>query len=141
MAPVRQRRMTMRFVGLLMLIAGNVAAQRADTVVRTATRPVHSGVAELARDLAVGVADGDEKYMIGGINGLVVSSNGTMYVLDRSVPTVRVYDAAGKFAKTIGRLGSGPGEFRGGLAIAMMSSDKLLVWDQGNALINVDSPA
>src|SRR3954466_15437415 len=132
----------MRAVGLLTLMAlGSVGAQRADTVVRNAGRPVHAGVAELTRDLAIGVPDGDENYMIGAIDDIAVAANGTMYVLDRSVPAVRMYDAKGKFVKNIGRRGSGPGEYRYASAIAMASSGNLLLYDQGNARINVYSPA
>lgn len=132
----------MRIVGFLIVIAmASVSAQRTDTIIRAAGRPVHSGVAEPARDLAVGVADGDENYMIGAINDIAVAANGTMYVLDRSVPAVRVYDAKGKFVKNIGRRGSGPGEYGFATAIAIASNGNLLLYDQGNARINVYSPS
>jgi hypothetical protein len=131
----------MRVAGLGLLVAGSLGAQKSDTVVRVATAPVHAGVAELRRDIAIGVADGDEKYMIGAINDIAVGANGTMYVLDRSVPVVRVYDAAGKFLKNIGRSGSGPGEFRYATAIAIAKNGNLLLYDQGNARINVYAPA
>jgi hypothetical protein len=132
----------MRFATLLtMMAAGSLAAQRTDTIVRIASRPVHQGVAELARDLAIGVADGDDHYMIGGIDDIAVAPNGVMYVLDRSVPALRVYDAKGKFVKTIGRNGSGPGEFRSAAAIAVARNGNVLLWDPGNARINVYTAA
>jgi hypothetical protein len=131
----------MKLAGLLVLFAAsNVAAQRADTIVRTAGKPLHAGVAELARDLSIGIADGDENYMIGAIDDIAVAANGTMYVLDRSLPAVRVYDAKGKFVKNIGRRGSGPGEFRSAAGIAIAKGGNLLLWDPGNARINVYSP-
>ena len=127
----------MRFAACLLLIAASLPAQRTDTVVRAAGRPVHAGVADLKRDLAVGILDGDQNYMIGAIDDIAVAPNGTMYVLDRSVPAVRVYDAGGKFVQTIGRRGSGPGEFRYASAIALAKNGNLLLWDQGNARVNV----
>lgn len=133
----------MRALHILLLsaaAAASLAAQRADTVVRAATAPVHVGIADLRRDLAVGVVDGDQHYMIGAIDDIAVAPNGTMYVLDRSVPAVRVYDAAGKFVKNIGRRGSGPGEYRYATAIALAKSGNLLLYDQGNARINVYTP-
>jgi hypothetical protein len=132
----------MRF-GLLMVasLAATATGQRADTVVRAAGRPVHAGVAELRPELRVGVTDGDENYMIGAIDDIAVGANGTMYVLDRSVPAVRVYDAAGKFVKNIGRRGRGPGEYGYAAGIALAADGNLLLYDIGNARINVYTPA
>jgi hypothetical protein len=126
--------------GITMFLNAPLPGQRRDTVVKTMTAPVHAGMAELKRELAVGVADGDQDYMLGGIDDIAVASNGTMYVLDRSVPTVRVYDATGKFVKNIGRRGSGPGEYRYATAIALAKNGNLLLYDQGNARVNVYTP-
>ena len=41
----------------------------------------------------------------------------------------RVYDAAGRYMRTIGRIGDGPGEFREPVAWAAMAGDSLLVAD------------
>ena len=58
---------------LLLVSACDLAAQRADTIVKTANRPVHSGVATLRREISIGVSDGDEKYMMGAIADVAVS--------------------------------------------------------------------
>jgi hypothetical protein len=130
-----------RPVVALCLTATRLDAQRGDTVVRMASSAAHAGVAELQRELAVGVADGDPNFMIGAINDIVVAGNGTMYVLDRSVPVIRAYDAAGKFVKNIGRRGRGPGEFQYAAGMAIGRNGNLLVWDPGNARINVYTAA
>jgi hypothetical protein len=126
---------------MTMLASAPLSAQRRDTVVRTATAPVHVGVAELRRDLAIGIADGEQSYMLGAIDDIAVATNGTMYVLDRSVPTVRVYDATGRVVRNIGQRGSGPGEYRYATAIALATNGNLLLYDQGNARVNVYTPA
>jgi hypothetical protein len=117
------------------------SAQRADTIVRTASRPVHSGVATLQREISIGVADGDDHYILGAISDLAVDASGNIYIWDRSVPAIRMYDAKGKYVRTIGRSGSGPGEYRAGAGIAIARNGNLLMWDPGNARINVYSPA
>ena len=122
---------------ILLVCAGELAAQRADTIVKTAGRPVHSGVATLRRELSIGVADGDEKYMLGAIADVAVSASGDIYVWDRSIPAIRMYDASGKYIRTIGRLGSVPGEYRPGGALAVGRNGNLLMWDPGTARINV----
>ena len=42
-------------------------AQRADTVVKLAQRPLHPGIATLIEEMSIGVADGSEEYMLGEI--------------------------------------------------------------------------
>jgi hypothetical protein len=115
--------------------------QQQDTVVRRATAPVHQGIAGVRRETSIGVADGEEPYVLGAIADVAVSARGEIYVWDRSVPAIRMYDAAGKFLRNIGRMGSGPGEYRSGAGIAIAKNGNLLMWDPGNARINVYSPA
>ena len=129
----------MRFATTLIVIGfptSHLAAQRADTVVRRATAPVHAGVASLQREISIGIADGDEHYILGAINDIAVGANGAIYVWDRSVPAIRMYDAAGKYVRTIGAKGRGPGEYQSGSAIAIGRNGNLLQWDPGNARIN-----
>jgi hypothetical protein len=121
----------------LVFFGGSLLAQRADTVVRLTNRPVHAGIATLQREISIGVADGDENYMLGSIADIAVGPSGSIYVWDGTVPAIRMYDAAGKYLKTIGRRGSGPGEYQAGAAIAVAKTGNLLMWDPGNARINV----
>jgi hypothetical protein len=48
----------------------------------------------------------------GDIRGYAVNDRGWVFVLDYSTQDVRVFDSPGAFLKTVGRMGSGPGEFR-----------------------------
>ena len=123
-------------------VATNVSAQRAsaDTIVRRAERPLHPGVATLVEELSIGVADGREEYILGEVADLAVAKDGSMLVFDRQVPIVRHYDASGRFLRSIGRSGSGPGEYRSASGIATAPDGRLLVWDTGNWRINVYSP-
>ena len=127
---------------LTVAAAANVSAQRAptDTIVRRAERPVHAGVATLVEELSIGVADGREEYILGEVADVAVARDGSMFVFDRQVPIVRHYDASGRFLRSIGRGGSGPGEYRSASGIAATPDGRLLVWDTGNWRINVYSP-
>jgi hypothetical protein len=81
----------------------------ADTIVRFAQRPIHPGVSTLVEELSIGVADGAEEYMLGEIADIALGADGSIYAFDRQVPAIRQYDARGKFVRTIGRRGQGPG--------------------------------
>jgi hypothetical protein len=110
----------MRSLSMIFTIASVAGAQGGtrDTVVRNADRPLHPGVATLVEELSIGVADGAEEYIFGGIADVALGRDGSLYVFDRQVPIVRHYDASGKFLRNIGRAGSGPGEYRSASGIA-----------------------
>jgi hypothetical protein len=56
---------------------------------------------------------------------------GSIYVVDSGAKNIKKFDAQGKFLKTFGREGQGPGEF-GGLYYSTFAKDRLVVWDSGN---------
>jgi len=60
--------------------------------------------------LSIGVEEGDENYMLGGVADVEEDKEGNIYVLDFKFRTIRKYDRYGKFIKNIGRKGQGPGE-------------------------------
>lgn len=65
-------------------------------------------------------------------NAIVADSKGNVYILDSKPPVIKVYGPDGAFLRTIGRDGSGPGEFRqwGMLTIAR---DTLVQHDPGQS--------
>ena len=120
-------------------LRAHIGPQRADTIVKMASRPIHSGIATLVEEVSIGVADGAEEYMLGEVADIAVARDGSIYVYDRKVPAIRKYDAKGKYVRTVGRKGQGPGEYLSGSGLAIMSDDRLLLWDTGNWRINVYS--
>jgi hypothetical protein len=115
--------------------------QKSDTLIRRARGPVHAGVAQLTREVAIGSDDAGDNYILGAIADMVVGKDGAIFVWDRSVPVIRKYDADGKFVRTIGRQGSGPGEYRNGSALAVARNGNLMMWDPGNARVNLYDPS
>ncbi len=110
-------------------------------VVRTLSGSVWGDTAELVPEVSIGMFDGPEEYVFGRIYSLALAPDGTIYVMDRQVPALRVYDADGSYRTTFGREGGGPGEYRrpdGGLAV--LSDGRILLRDPGNARIQVYSP-
>jgi len=64
---------------------------------------------------------------------------GNIYVVDSGAKNIKKFDAQGKFLKTIGREGQGPGEF-GGLYYSTFAKDRLIVWDSGNRRLCAFTP-
>lgn len=55
---------------------------------------------------------------------------GNYIVKGNYATTLLVFDSTGRFLRTIGRAGSGPGEFRGIGSIAVGAADSLVVFEQ-----------
>jgi hypothetical protein len=62
-----------------------------------------------------------------------------IYVCDYQADNIKVLDSSGKFKKTIGRQGQGPGEFQMPFHIAI-HKDRLVVWELRNMRISVLNP-
>lgn len=57
--------------------------------------------------------------------------NGYVYVCDYKAHNIKIFNSSGKFIKTIGREGQGPGEFTRPYDIAV-TDERMIVWDMGN---------
>jgi hypothetical protein len=73
---------------------------------------------------------GDSLYEFGGVMGLARLSNGQWAIGVQSANQIRFYDANGKYVKSAGRAGQGPGEFRQIMGLKVVRADTLIVTDQ-----------
>ena len=109
-------------------------------VVRTLSGSIWRDTAQLVPEVSIGMFDGPEEYIFGNVVSLARGPDGTIYVMDRQVPALRVYDADGTYRTTFGRGGEGPGEYQqpdGGLNV--LSDGRIVLRDPGNARIQVFS--
>lgn len=107
-------------------------------VVRTESGSVWDGPTRLVAEVSIGELDGDLEYLFGSVRSVAVAADGTVYVVDGQVPDLRAFSPDGRFLRTLGSPGEGPGELKspdGGLAIP--SDGRILVRDPGNARIQV----
>ncbi|MFW6198285.1 MAG: 6-bladed beta-propeller [Acidobacteriota bacterium] len=110
------------------------------TTVRNAAGSQWGGAGTLAEELSIGVLEGDEEYMLGGVSGLWVTEE-HVYVADVQVPVVRVYDRDGRWIRDIGQEGQGPGEFRRPRDVAVLPDGTVVVVDGGNRRLVFFDPA
>jgi hypothetical protein len=61
-------------------------------------------------ELRIGVAEGDPRYQFGQVIGVDVDGDGRIYIIDQQAREVRVFGPDGRYVRTIGKAGSGPGE-------------------------------
>jgi hypothetical protein len=104
--------------------------------VSSTTQPQTQGLAPLrvARIDRALPAEG-AGYVLNRISG-IVSLNDQVYVLSNDEHTIRVFDQSGRLVRSIGREGSGPGEFRMPRLLGHVG-DSLWTWDISLSRISV----
>jgi hypothetical protein len=102
------------------------------TVVKNPKEPLYIGdLLELEEDLSIGEKEGREEYMFTRIL-IDIDDDENIYVLDGETANIRIFDAHGKFIKTISRRGQGPGELQSPRRIQITPQDEIMVYDSGN---------
>lgn len=85
---------------------------------------------ELEPLLRIGSADGPDATVFGQVSGVLAGEDGRIYVLDRQANELRVFSPDGEHLRTVGRSGSGPGEYSAANGLRWLPPDTLLVADQ-----------
>jgi hypothetical protein len=117
--------------------------QRSDTIVRTVGRPRYPGVATPVPEIAIGgVSATADEYIFTSVAEVRPLVNGAIVVVDRGLSSsvsVRMYDSTGRYVRTLGRRGEGPGEYTNPNGIAQLPDGRVLVRDgQGSRLAAYD---
>jgi hypothetical protein len=120
---------------------GSGPAVTRETVGDTAVVRVGGAIEERTpqQELIIGELDGAEELTFGQIDGLAVSEDGSIYVLDGQAQTIRIFDATGRYVSTFGRAGEGPGELKQPGGMVFLPDGRLAVRDPGNARISIYS--
>jgi tripartite motif-containing protein 71 len=126
----------LRILAALFLVSILVGAQKIETV--NGVRVVHNEKGgkwganpevklELVR--TIGGLDAEENLSFNNPNDSVRDSVGNLYILDTDNNRIQKLDSEGKFIKTIGRKGQGPGEFQAAHSMDIDNEDNLFVFD------------
>lgn len=91
-------------------------------------------VTEVAR---IGTLEGTGPDLFGHIQSIAVDSAGRVYALESQAQEVRVFDRTGRYVRTIGRKGGGPGEIARGMAVTFAPDGLLWVLDPNNNRISM----
>lgn len=98
---------------------GTVVQEGDVTIVRNPKEPLYkTPVLELKEDLSLGGPEAQSDYAFGQIRTFIVDDAGSIYVLDQQSSHVKVFDASGKYVRTIGRQGQGPGELESPMTLS-----------------------
>jgi len=100
------------------------------TIVNNPKEPMYGeDVFILEEELSIGEAEGSEEYMFSQIRGIAVDDEERIYVADRKGSHIKVFDKNGKYLRTVGRKGQGPGEIGGPRSVSITSENEIMVPD------------
>jgi hypothetical protein len=83
----------------------------------------------LREDLRIGAAEGEDWELFTWILTVGVDRWDRIYVLDQQALEIRVFDPDGRYVRTIGKRGGGPGEFRNAAGFDFDGQGRLWVVD------------
>jgi sugar lactone lactonase YvrE len=83
----------------------------------------------------------DENEFFGVITQLLTDAKGDVYLLDAQLNQVKIFSSEGKFIRSIGREGEGPGEFRAGVGMFFTNDGKIAVMQVAPGRIVLLTPA
>ncbi len=83
-------------------------------------------------NLAIGVSDQSEDYLLGKPIGIRTDSKGYIYIADRAQMKIKKFTNDGIFVEDIGRRGRGPGEFQDINTFEITPSEDFIIVDRGN---------
>ena len=111
--------------------------QLGDTTFVFSSSPLR-GTASLREVSRIGMIDGPPEYLLGAVPMFTVGPDGSLFIADRG--TLRLYDAAGTYVRTIARRGEGPGEMTYVTGLDVSMDGLVAALDMGNRRVNVFSP-
>jgi hypothetical protein len=82
---------------------------------------------------------GDLNYLFGSVTDVDIGYDGKIYVLDKILLTIFVYDSDGEFTQRIGQPGNGPGDLDNPGSIAVLGDGSICVADGCNGWIKYNS--
>jgi hypothetical protein len=103
------------------------------TIIKNPRDPIYkTPILELREDLSLGGPRAVGDYAFGNIRNFVVDERGSIYVLDGMNYRIQTFDSQGKYLRTIGRKGQGPGDLDSPLSLSLNRTSGELLVLQGN---------
>ncbi|MDH7513468.1 MAG: 6-bladed beta-propeller [Clostridiales bacterium] len=97
------------------------------------------GTVRFVPELVLDESSLPEEAFFESVVDIKLDPDGSVYFCDYKANNIKKFDATGRYLKTIGRKGQGPGEFNMPFCIAV-TAERLIVWDMGNRRLSQLTP-
>ena len=89
---------------------------------------------------SIGSLEADDEYLFSWVKDITTDSSGNIYACDSREHRIQVYDKNGKYIRTIGRKGQGPGDLMRPMAVRIGKDKRIFVQDNLNHRISIFKP-
>lgn len=129
-----QRKTMVRQMVMFMVLSGTTGVAGACQRAERSAESIDDRLAEwhIQEDLRIGDLEGTGPKVLNRIGAIAIDTGGSVYIFDAPSGELRIFDSVGRFFRSTGRIGAGPGEFRDVLGMAFAPGDVLRVVDAGN---------
>ncbi len=128
---------------------GKIEIEEGVKIIKNPAEPLYGEITlELEEDLSIGNEE-DENHLFYRARDIQVDSEGNIYVLDSGNHRLQVFDKSGKYLRTTGKRGQGPGEFNaphglqlddetGNIFVADFNSMTVIIFEKEGKYIDKD---
>ena len=109
---------------------GTIEEQNGIIIVKNPDNPIYKrNILILEEELSLGKKQGEKEYMFTRIMSIDIDQDENIYVLDKASMEIRVFNKKGKFLRSFGSRGQGPGEFQNPQFMQILNNQEMIVWD------------
>lgn len=109
---------------------GTSKEQNGVIIVKNPNNPVYKeDILSLEEELSLGKREGEKEFMFTRDLSIDIDKDENIYVLDKASAEIRVFNKKGKFLKSFGWRGQGPGEFKNPQFIQILNNQEMIIWD------------
>jgi hypothetical protein len=109
---------------------GKIEHHNGVVVVKNPIDPIYGAeIFSLEEELSIGAKEGPDEYMFSRILDLDADDDGNIYALDQKESHIKVFDKEGRYVRTIGQRGQGPGELGSAYFFSLTPQKHLIVED------------
>ncbi len=113
---------------------GSIEEKDGEIIVKNPKEPMYTeNIFSLKEELSIGEADGPEEYMFSNLRYLTVDDRGYIFAFDLREKHIKIYNDEGKYVRTIGRAGQGPGEIGYPRNVCITPQNEVMVPDSENS--------
>jgi hypothetical protein len=109
---------------------GKIESYNGVDIVKNPMDPIYGEeILRLEEELSIGVKEGLKEYMFSQVRDIDADDDGNIYALDQKESHIKVFDKEGRYLRTIGQRGQGPGELGSAYFFSLTAQRHLIVED------------
>jgi hypothetical protein len=116
---------------------GSIDTENGVTVIKNPQQALFDeDIIEFKEELVIREGNLGNSFVFWGLTSLLLDERGNIYIMDSKEANIKVFDGRGRFLRTIGKKGQGPGELEVPESMDLFHQNQIAVYDPGNRRLN-----